>query len=181
MASIGDSLFALTEWIRTTPIVEVSLWVSEQPLCLWLQENFFAIPAFQTLHILSIAILFGSVLMINMRVLGLAGLSRSMSQTLARYQPWLRGGLLALIMTGITLLISEPVRNGVNPIFWIKMLLLLAAVLTSLWFHGRVRARLAQWNDSAGASGALRLGAFLTIILWCAVMAGGRWIAYAPV
>ena len=181
MFSIGDFLFQMTEWIRTTQLVEFSLWVSEWPFCLWLQENFLAIPTFQTIHILSIAVLFGSTLMLNLRILGVVGTDQQLTEAFRRYQPWIWGGLLALVSTGIVLLISEPVRNMINPIFWFKMGALIVTVLLSLWFQGAVRSRMAQWDVSPSGHAAVRTGAVALIILWCVVMAGGRWIAYAPV
>ena len=179
--SLGDSLFQMTEWLRTTQLVEFSLWVSDWPLALWLQSTFVAIPGFQTIHILSIAILFGSTLMLNLRVLGINGTDKSMAWTFGRYRPWMWAGFAALICTGIILLISEPVRNMVNPIFWIKMATLLATILVTLWYQSAVRSRMENWDVSPDGQGAIRAGAVALIILWLAVMAGGRWIAYAPV
>lgn len=181
MFSIGEFLFRLTELIRTTQLVEFSLWVSEWPFCLWLQSTFLAIPGFQTLHILAIAVLFGSTLMLNLRILGIVGMDQSLSQTFNRYQPWVWGGLFALVTTGIILLISEPVRNMINPIFWFKMIALLFTVFLGIWFHKAVRRRMGDWDVSPAGHAAIRRGAIALIILWCVVMAGGRWIAYAPV
>ena len=179
--AIGELLFEMTEWLRTTPLVEFSLWVSDWPLCIWLQSHFFAIPVFQAIHILSIAILFGSTLLLGLRVLGLNATDQSLTDNLRRYRPWIWGGILALVASGIILLISEPVRNMVNPIFWLKMGALLVALTVSLWFLGAVRGRAANWDVSPDGQAILRTGAVALIILWCVVMAGGRWIAYAPV
>jgi hypothetical protein len=181
MMSIGDWLFHLTELLRTTHLVEFSLRVSDWPFALWLQSHFYAIPTFQTIHILAIAILFGSTLMLSLRVLGLNGHDQSLQETMLRYRPWIWFALLALVASGIVLLISEPVRNMINPIFWIKMGLLLVAVAFSLWFQRAIRLRMDQWDTSPSGHASLRVGAIAILILWCAVMAGGRWIAYAPV
>lgn len=179
--SIGEWLFHLTELLRTTRLVEISLWVSDWPFAIWLQSHFYAIPAFQTVHILSIAALFASTLMLTMRVLGLNGKDQPISAVFGRYQQWTWYALLALVASGVVLLISEPVRNMVNPIFWIKMGFLAVAVLASLWFQGSVKGRLENWEVSPQGHAALRYGAIAVVLLWCAVMAGGRWIAYAPV
>lgn len=181
MASLGDFLFHLTDLLRTTWVVEFSLWVSNQPLCLWLQEHFLAIPLFQSFHILSIAVLFGSTLMLNLRILGFSGSGQSLTDSFRRYQPWIWSALAALVASGIFLLISEPVRNMVNPIFWMKMTTLLVTVVVSLWFQHVVRARAPQWDVSPNGHAVIRSGAVVLIILWCLVIAGGRWIAYAPV
>jgi len=84
------------------------------------------------------------------------------------------------VASGIVLLISEPVRNMVNAIFWIKMIFLALAVAASLWFQRGVRARMDGWDSSRAGHASLRSGAVVLTLLWCAVITGGRWIAYAP-
>jgi hypothetical protein len=173
----SDLLFQFTEWLRTTPVNDFSLWISNTALCLWIGEHFWTIPIIQTIHILSICAGFGSVLMINFRILGLGGSTRSMSQTVQRYLPWIWWSLLLLILSGIGMIIGEPVRELVNPIFWIKMGLVILVILSSLWFQTSVGKNVSRWDGTGSA----RFGAVLVTILWCAVMFGGRWIAYAPV
>jgi hypothetical protein len=175
---MGEWLFHLTKLLRTTQLVEFSLWVSDRPFALWLQSHFYAIPTFQTIHILAIAILFASTLMLSLRVLGVNGRDQSLEATLRRHRPWIWSALLALIASGLILLISEPVRNMVNPIFWIKMTMLLVAVAVSLGFQRAVRLR--ATDGSTTGEGGLRVASLAILVLWCAVIAGGRWIAYAP-
>ncbi len=180
MDSVFNFLFQLTELLRTTRLVEFSLWVTDWPFALWLQDHFYAIPAFQTLHILSIAILFGSTLMLNLRILGISGGDQSLTSAFRRYQPWIWSALGMLVASGTVLLISEPVRNMVNSVFWLKMGALLVTVIVSLWFHRAVRARMDQWDVSPAGHASIRVGAAALIVLWMLVMVSGRWIAYAP-
>ncbi len=180
MASISDLLFEMTEWLRTTPVLDLSLWIDSTEPRNWLQENFFAIPLMQTAHILTIAVTFFSVVLIYMRVLGLGGMTRTMPETMKRYSSTIWWGLLVLILTGIGMIVGEPVRELVNPIFWIKMGMVIALILLSALYYGAIRRRMVNWDGTAGHL-ALRVGGFGLIVLWCLVMAGGRWIAYAPV
>jgi hypothetical protein len=119
--------------------------------------------------------------MLSTRVLGLNGKDQPLAEVFGRYRPWTWYALLALVASGIVLLISEPVRNMVNPIFWIKMVLLSVAVIATFWFQSSIKARMANWEISPQGHASLRFGAIAVTLLWCAVMAGGRWIAYAPV
>jgi hypothetical protein len=178
---MGEWLFELTEKLRETQLVEFSLWVSDWPFALWLQSNFLAIPGFQTLHIIAIAALFSAVLMLNLRVWGLTGRDQPVEAAYHRYRPWVWVAVAALGATGVILLISEPVRNMVNPIFWIKMVFLSLAVAATLAFQTSVRRRMEDWEVSPAGHGALRAGGLAVTLLWCAVITGGRWIAYAPV
>jgi hypothetical protein len=176
----GDWLFHMTELLRTTHLVEFSLRVSDWPFALWLQSHFYAIPAFQTIHILAIGILFGSTLLLSLRVLGVNGRDQSLQAAMRQYRPWIWFSVLALVASGIVLLISEPVRNLVNSVFWIKMILLLIAVTVSLGLQRAVRLQPVQGEVSPIRRAALQASAVAAVVLWCAVMAGGRWIAYAP-
>ncbi len=178
---MGDWLFHLTELLRGTQLVEFSLWVTDWPLAIWLQSHFLAIPGFQTLHIIAIAVLFSSVLMLNLRIWGVTGRDQSLAAAYRRFVPWSWWAALALVATGAILLISEPVRNMVNSVFWLKMGALAVAIVVSLGFQRAVRARMDGWEATAEGHGAIATGAVLVTLLWCAVITGGRFIAYAPV
>jgi uncharacterized protein DUF6644 len=175
---MGDLLYAFTEWLRTTPVVDFSLWLSDRSMSLWLDTHFWAIPIMQCFHILAISAAFGSILMINLRIYRLAGTDRTFAETERRYVRWIWWSLLVLLISGIGMTIAEPVRELVNPVFWIKMPLVVVAVLVSLWFHHRVMRRLAA-GGTAGP--VIKTAALLIIVLWMVIMLCGRWIAYAPV
>ena len=81
---MGDLLFCFTEWLRNTPLNDVALAISESAPTLWIGEHFWAIPIFQIIHIMAISASFASVLMINARMLKLAGHS-SLEESAARY------------------------------------------------------------------------------------------------
>lgn len=177
MSSIGDWLYAFTEWLRTTPLVEWSLWLSETGFSLLIQTNFWAIPTIQTIHIVAIAALFGSAVFVNLRVLGVMGMHQNVTQTIQRFRGWMRWGLIVLIVSGLLLIIGEPVRELINPVFWLKMALVPLAVIATSRFHRRA----VQIDATGSASASIRLGAVLLLLLWCAIIFAGRWIAYAPV
>ena len=132
MMSIGDLIFQGAEALRTTRLVEFSLSLSDSSFSLWLQDHFFAIPAFQTLHILGIAVLFSSSLLMGLRVLGVSGRDQNLEAAYRRYRPWIWSSLAVIIFSGVILVIAEPVRNLTNPVFWTKMTLLVVGALRKL-------------------------------------------------
>jgi uncharacterized membrane protein SirB2 len=180
MPSIGDYMAALAAWLRSTQLPEFSLWLQTQPISSAISNNFWVIPILQTIHILTVAGLFGSVVMINLRIFALAGRSRTMSQTVRRYLPWVWWGLLILLTTGIGMCIGEPTRELINPAFWTKMALVILAVLVSLGFQASVSRDVARWETTHGRRAGIRVAAVGVVLLWCAIMVLGRWIAYAP-
>ncbi len=180
MPSLGDLIFALGQWLRSTPLTELSLWIQKQPLSMLIDQNFWVIPIIQTIHILAIAMTFGSVVMINLRIFQMAGRSRTMTQTMQRFLPWVWWGLLVLLVTGLGMTIGEPVRELTNPCFWMKMVLILVAAAVSLGFQASVRRNAAIWQLTSDGRVLMRAGATGVILLWCVIMVLGRWIAYAP-
>lgn len=178
---MGDLLFNFTEWLRETFLVDWALAISDSALSLWIVTHFWAIPIFQVLHIVSIAAAFGATLMMSLRIFNFAGNGQTINQTVSRYVPWMWWGVVALICSGILMIIGEPVRELINPIFWIKMVLVVVLILVSIAFQKHVAARAAGHGPEWRATGGTKVSAFLILVLWCLVMAGGRWIAYAPV
>ena len=174
---MGDALYNFTEWLRTTQLVELALWISDTSASMWIVTHFWAIPIIQVIHILAIAASFASILMINARMFNIAG-SSSMADTSRRYIRVLWWSLVVLVLTGIGMIIGEPVRELINPIFWIKMGLVVFGVLITIWFHKGVLKHVAAGRDIVATD---KTTAVFLVILWMLIMLCGRWIAYAPV
>lgn len=178
---MGDFFFNLTEWLRTTVLLDWAFWIETTGFNRLMVENFWAVPIAQVLHIVGIGSAFAAVLMLTLRVSGMAGTSRSIPDVSARYIPWIWWGLVWIIVSGILMLWAEPVRNMINGVFWVKMALLLATVLITLAYQKAVTNAATVGGAGWVAGSGVRLTGWFIIILWCLIMAHGRWIAYAPV
>ena len=106
---------------------------------------------------------------------------QTVGQVSARYVPWIWWGLLVIILSGLLMLTAEPIRNMVNAVFWIKMVVLVVTVLITLSFQKKVQALALAGGAGWQASSGTRTTAILIILLWWFVMLCGRWIAYVPV
>ena len=173
---MGDLLFYFTEWLRNTPLNDVALAISESAPTIWIGEHFWAIPIFQITHIIAISASFASILMINARMLRLAG-SSTLEDTTARYLRVIWWSLLVLILSGALMIIGEPIREFINGVFWTKMILFVTAVLFTIWFHKGVAKR---FSGTAEASSGAKVAGIVLVVLWLMIMTGGRWIAYNP-
>lgn len=175
---MGDLLFELTNWLRSTPLLEFSLGITDWSLNHLLVENFWGIPFAQFVHILALAGSFGAILMLSMRVYGFAGNEISMQIMVDRYVPWVWWSLLFLLLSGILMTIGEPVREFINPIFWIKMVALVFTMVFCRWYFSHALKKAAATGTILGST---KFGAGFIILIWCFLMLCGRWIAYAPV
>ena len=151
------------EWLSTT---HASVWFQEQ--------NAWFIPAVQSVHIVAIAMLVGSVLMINLRVLKLVGTDQTLQQTANRFGPWLTAALCILLASGGLLVVGEPVRELVTFSFWFKMFL----VAMGASIAAMLRSRLKKYGESLADSGSARFWAVFTLLIWIGVIFLGRLIAY---
>lgn len=183
MAGIGDTVFALTEWLRTTPMVDFALWLSTKEICEWVQSHSFMVPVMQMIHIFAIAMGFGSVVLFNLRLVGRGGADTTVTQSAHRYLPWMKWSLVVLFVSGIGMVLGDPVRLLVNPVFWIKITLFVVTMLVSI-VHLKTVTRKTKtsptWDATTSGSIAIRSSAYGLIILWLLIMAGGRFMAYAP-
>lgn len=144
-------------------------------MSVWFQEqNAWVIPTVQSVHIVAIAMLVGSVLMINLRLLKVMGTDQTLKQTANRFGPWLTTALCVLLASGALLVVGEPVRELVTFSFWFKMFLVATGSIIAAMF----RVRLNKYGESLADNDAARFWAVFTLLIWIGVIFLGRLIAY---
>lgn len=128
-----------------------------------------AYPVLEVVHIVGIALLLGNLIMLEMRVFGWgAALPVRDLARLSLLIATVGFGLAAL--SGLTMFATQPAELLSNRIFTVKMLLLMLAAANAAWFHAR---------DSLGRlDGMARVLMVVSSLIWLAVVACGRWIAY---
>lgn len=154
-------------------------WLSQTYLSNLIQtHNSWVIPTIQSIHIVGIGVVLASVFMVDLRILGWAGMDQTLRQTTKRFGPWLTGALCLLLATGILMVIGEPVRELVTLSFWLKMSLLVVGTLVAAIFQISVRKHEEHWEDAVGNRASIKGFAILTLLIWVAIVILGRLIAY---
>lgn len=159
---------------------DFAVWLSETAPSIFIQSHAYTvIPIVQSVHIVSIAVVLGSVLMINLRILGWAGTDRPLSLVHDRFAPWQKWGLVTLLLTGLIMIIGEPVRQVLAFSFWAKMSLVLIGTFVAIALSRSLTRNQASWDaQSAASGGGLRVLALVTLLIWVLVIVMGRLIAY---
>ncbi|MEO8507076.1 MAG: DUF6644 family protein [Betaproteobacteria bacterium] len=141
-----------------------------------LRESLWAYPAVETLHIIGLALVYGSIVIVDLRLLGL---SRGVSVVrLARHAlPWTVGAFLCVAATGLLMFTAHAEDFLSNRVFLLKMGLILTAGLNAGLLHAGAMRTAAQW-DAGLPPPRVRLAAALSIVLWTCVIACGRLLAY---
>jgi len=160
------SLAPFCDWLANTPVSQTIQTVS------WI------IPAVQTVHILAVAAVLTSALMIDLRLLGARSTDQPVASITNRFLPFIWWPLPLLLTTGALLIIAEPARSLQNPVFLLKMALLLAAAAVTLACQLPLRKDPFFWDANEGRKRAARLIALASLPLWIAIVFAGRWIAY---
>ena len=158
-------------------IFEFAQWLEMTPVSVTIKSVKWIVPAVQSVHIITIGIVFVSLLTIAMRVLGFTRMDQAFAAVMARFTPWIWNGLAVLALTGATLVVGEPIRELTSLSFWLKMSLILVGA-TSAWLFSRSLRPLARAGTEPQFSTAIKSAAMVTVLLWLAIIFLGRAIAY---
>ena len=156
---------------------DVSKWLAATSLSHTIQTTGWIIPALQTIHILCVAVLFSSAILVDLRIWRLLQRDVPLPDVGRRFLPLIWPVVLVLLATGSLLIVGEPRRSLLNTSFYIKMALLAFALALT----GLLQWSLSSpgfWDKDRGRRIAGRLAATASILAWSGIIFAGRFIAY---
>ena len=160
------SLLAFFEWLADTS------WSVD------LHESQYAYPLIESLHVWTMAVFFGSVVMFDLRLLGVTLRKVPVSDVVDRLLPLTIAAFILMVISGTLLFFAIPLRSYQSIFFRFKMLLLVLAGLNVWLFHSRVYPRVATWDIEAGPPRTARIAGGISLVLWIGIIFSGRMIAY---
>ena len=162
-------------------IGDFAKWLGATALSHAIQTAGWVIPALQTIHILAIAVLFFSAVIVDLRLWRVLQRDVPLKDVARRFLPVIWPVLLILLLTGSLLIIGEPRRSLLNTTFYLKMTLLAFAVVLTVALQWSLASAPEFWERDRGRRIAARFAATLSILVWCGIIFAGRWIAYTQV
>jgi hypothetical protein len=151
--------------------------------CQWCNNSFFGhgirdsvwlFPFVEIFHLLALSVLGGTILIINLRLLGFRFWGESPSDLAREVRPWTLGSLAVMLISGFLLFSTEAVKMFGNWAFQVKMSSLVLAILFTFTIHRKV----AMSDEGRVSPLWRRLVAVISLILWAGVGLGGRAIGY---
>ena len=142
------------------------------------RENDVLFPLIESVHVLSVCLVVGSILVVDLRLLGLASVRRPVGRVLSGILPLTWSVFAIAVGSGSLLFISNATKYLGNGYFVAKILLICVAGLNMAVFH-RISARdLPRWENETAPPLPARLAGGLSILLWVSVVTCGRWIGF---
>jgi len=135
-------------------------------------------PIVETLHVFSLATVFGSIFMVDLRLLGLTARDSAVSRLSNEVLPWTWVSFGCAVITGSVLSMGKIDTYWSNQHFRLKFLCMALAGVNMLIFHFGVYRRVAEWDRVLPAPLAARAAGLLSIGLWTGVIFFGRWIGW---
>ncbi len=150
-------------------------WLEASPVSRAISSSSWAFAVVESIHLLALAVIGGAVLMLDLRLLGFGLRRQSVPDVAREAQPWLVGSLVVMLLTGVVLFMSEPIKCYYSTPFWVKMTSLALAML----FTFTVRRRATLADEATMRPAVYKLVALVSLTLWFGVGAGGRWIGFS--
>jgi hypothetical protein len=157
--------------------MELMTWIENLPISVAIAESIWLFPILETIHVFALAIVVGSIGMIDVRLLGLASRKRAVSELIDSILPWTWIAFSVTLIVGLLLFCSKATTYYENVPFRIKLICLALAGTNMLTFHLITAKGIASWDRGVPPLSAKLAGAF-SLTLWIAVVTAGRWIGF---
>jgi hypothetical protein len=135
-------------------------------------------PIVETVHVLAITLLAGSIAILDLRLLGVLLRGERVTVVARQVLPIVWTGFAILTVSGLLLFASEAAKSYGNPAFRIKLFLLFLAGINPIVYYRTVYRRVAEWDEHPKTPLAARIAGGVSITLWAAIIAAGRATAY---
>ncbi len=143
-----------------------------------LREDSVLFPWVEAVHVLALSVVVGSVAIIELRLIGLAGLDRPVTRVLRDLLPCTWYAFALAVLSGFALFASNAITYAHNTYFLCKLVLLLGVGLNAAFFHSTVERSIARWDTEARTPLPARLSGLVSLAGWLGVVACGRWIGF---
>lgn len=148
------------------------------PFSVAIAESAWMFPTIESLHVLALAVVVGSIMIMDLRLLGIARRRLPVTQVAEEILPWTWMAFVSAAITGGLMFVSRAADYWENDFFRVKIVLLGLAGLNMGVFHLMTWRAVEAWREGATPMAA-RAAALTSLMLWIAIVICGRWIGFA--
>lgn len=159
----------LTPWLKA---------LEDSGLATDIRKSLYIFPFLESIHVMALAVVFGTILVVDLRILGVASRQRPFTKMSAELLKFTWGAFAVSVLTGIAMFTTNARVYAHNTAFLVKMVLLLLAGVNMAVFHLTAERSVARWDRGAAAPGIGKMTAALSIALWVGIIFAGRVIGF---
>lgn len=148
------------------------------PISQAIAEHPWYFPAAEVVHVMAIALVVGSISLLDLRLVGLRARDIAVTRIARDVLNWTWVAFAVAVVTGLLMFISSAETYWENPFFRIKMVLIALAGLNMLLFHLGMFRSVHLWDDAASPPYGARIAGGLSLLFWIGVVTCGRWIGF---
>jgi len=149
------------------PLLRLCQWLQQTPISVSIRESTWVFPILDAVHCTGIILVAGTIVIVDLRLLGFGMRRAPVSSLIAQVLPWTLSGFAFMFITGSLLAWAEPIKLYHSVFFRWKLLFLVLAGLNALFFHYAALTPARARRAGAGH-----------IVCWISVIAAGRAIGY---
>jgi hypothetical protein len=159
-------------------LVSLFQWLNDSAVSVWLRESEWPFPIIETIHILGLGLSVGTIMWVDLRLMGLVTKRHRVSEIVGPLEPWAMAGFAVMFVSGLLLFISEPMKCFTTLSFQLKAIMLVLAGVNVWYFHAKVYPGVAAWDEAVIAPRPARMVGIVSMVLWFGIIIAGRWTAY---
>jgi uncharacterized membrane protein len=144
----------------------------------FIHKKAWAFTTIEVVHVFAVSLVLGTIVIVDLRLLGLASTKRPFAELSKQVLPFTWAAFVLAVIAGLLLFISRATEYFVNPVFWIKMSLIVLAGINMMIFEFITVRDVQKWNINPTPPPPARLAGGISIACWVLVVVFGRLIGF---
>ena len=153
-------------------------WLQRTSVAVQIRDSLFTFPLLESIHVIGLALVFGTIAILDLRLLGVASTERAVSRLMADLLKWTWAAFALTAMTGALMFSTNAIVYFHNTFFRAKMILLVLAALNMLVFELTARRTMRRWDVTGPTPPMAKVVATVSLVIWVGVIVAGRVIGF---
>ena len=153
-------------------------WLGSTPWSIALHESIWVYPIVESVHVLTLCLFLGLVIMIDLRLLGVTMLRTPASNIVRPLNAWALAGFVIMVISGSLLFYANPAKTYLNIFFRMKLVFMALAGANTAVFQWTMSGNMREWDLDPVPPARARLAGGISLLLWAGIVVAGRMIAY---
>lgn len=152
--------------------------IYDWPISAAIRTDYFWFPFFESIHVIAICLVVGSIFIVDLRLLGITSNRKPVTELAKEVLPWTWSLFVVAVIAGSMMFISKATNYYADPFFRYKMLFILLAGINMAVFHLFTFKSVEHWDRDVPTLVGAKIAGGLSMICWIIVVFCGRWIGF---